>query len=458
MTDATENSQDRAGLTNFQLASYSALTMPMAAMGMPIAVYLPRFYSEGLGLSLVTVGLIFTLARIWDVVTDPLMGVLIDKYDTRWGRRKHWIALSIPLLVVSVWMVFLPNPNDVSGLYLTIWLILLYIGYTMLVIAHLSWGAELSASYDDRSRLFGWREIFTIAGMLIVLAIPAFLEQTGHDDQIIKVGSMGLFCIIFFPLLAVLTLRYVPDSRAAPVQAIPWREAVAVVLGNQMMWRVLIADLASGFGVAVSGALYIFVASFYFELPSHASIALLFYFLSSFVAMPMWLKLAYSIGKDSALKVALIYGVVANLLLIPLAEPGSVAVLWGFTIVYGIAFGAAPTLLRSMMADLTDYDELQSKQKRGGLFFALLTTTNKLGAAIGVGASFTVLEVMFGFVPGAQNSQTAIDGLLYTYVVGTVLGLFIAALPLFGYPLNKGMHDDILAKLRARATQSAQAG
>ena len=63
----------------------------MAAMGMPIAVYLPRFYTEGMGLSLVTVGLIFTIARIWDVVTDPIMGMVIDRYDTRWGRRKHWI-------------------------------------------------------------------------------------------------------------------------------------------------------------------------------------------------------------------------------------------------------------------------------------------------------------------------------------------------------------------------------
>ena len=63
-------------LKPFTLAAYSGVALPMAAMGMPIAVYLPRFYSEGLGLSLITVGLIFTLARVWDVVTDPAMGYL----------------------------------------------------------------------------------------------------------------------------------------------------------------------------------------------------------------------------------------------------------------------------------------------------------------------------------------------------------------------------------------------
>ena len=103
-------------------------------MGMPIAVYLPPFYSEGMGLSLATVGLIFTLARIWDVVTDPLMGVAIDRFPSRWGRRKHWIALSIPLLMISVWMVFMPNPESVSPTYLAFWLIVLYVGYTLSLI------------------------------------------------------------------------------------------------------------------------------------------------------------------------------------------------------------------------------------------------------------------------------------------------------------------------------------
>ena len=178
----------------------------MAAMGMPVAVYLPRFYTEGMGLSLVTVGAIFTLARIWDVITDPVMGIVIDKYDTRWGRRKHWIAISIPILVLSVWMVFMPNQESVSAGYLLFWLIVLYVGYTMLAIAHQSWGAELALTYDDRSRLFGWREIFVIAGMTVVLGIPATLELTGMSSQSAKVASMGWFCLILFPLLVVPTL------------------------------------------------------------------------------------------------------------------------------------------------------------------------------------------------------------------------------------------------------------
>jgi Na+/melibiose symporter-like transporter len=432
------------------LAAYSGVTIPMAAMGMPISVYLPPFYSDGLGLSLVTVGAVFTLARIWDVVTDPLMGLVIDRFDSPWGRRKHWIALSIPILLVSVWAVFMPDPATVSGGYLLFWMLALYVGYTMLAIAHQSWGAELALSYDDRSRLFGWREIFVIGGMTLVLALPALIELTGRDDQSTKVASMGWFCLILFPITVLPTLLFVPDNHRPPAAGVDWREAVRLLVRNSVLWRLLAADLTAGFGTGVAGALYIFVAGYVFELPGHASLALLFYFLAGFLAMPLWLKLAYRVGKDTALKIALAYGGVLMLLLDVLAQPGNVPVLWGFTILYGVAFGAAPTLLRSMMADLTDDDELRSGERRSGLFFALLTTTNKLGGALAVGVSFAILEQVVGFRPGAGNPQEALDGLLLTYVLGTGLGLLAAYVALIGYPLTRQRHEEIRAALEER--------
>jgi Na+/melibiose symporter-like transporter len=432
------------------LAAYSGVTIPMAAMGMPISVYLPPFYSDGLGLSLVTVGAVFTLARIWDVVTDPLMGLVIDRFDSPWGRRKHWIALSIPILLVSVWAVFMPDPATVSGGYLLFWMLALYVGYTMLAIAHQSWGAELALSYDDRSRLFGWREIFVIGGMTLVLALPALIELTGRDDQSTKVASMGWFCLILFPITVLPTLLFVPDNHRPPAAGVAWREAVRLLVRNAVLWRLLAADLTAGFGTGVAGALYIFVAGYVFELPGHASLALLFYFLAGFLAMPLWLKLAYRVGKDTALKIALAYGGVLMLLLDVLARPGNVPVLWGFTILYGVAFGAAPTLLRSMMADLTDDDELRSGERRSGLFFALLTTTNKLGGALAVGVSFAILEQVVGFRPGAGNPQEALDGLLLTYVLGTGLGLVAAYVALIGYPLTRQRHEEIRAALEER--------
>jgi Na+/melibiose symporter-like transporter len=80
----------------------------------------------------------------------------------------------------------------------------------------------------------------------------------------------------------------------------------------------------------------------------------------------------------------------------------------------------------------------------------LLTTTNKLGAAFAVGASFAILEVAFGFVPGGDNSSEALDGLLVTYCVGTAFGLFLAFLSMLKYPLDRTAHDEIRRELERR--------
>ena len=85
-----------------------------------------------------------------------------------------------------------------------------------------------------------------------------------------------------------------------------------------------------------------------------------------------------------------------------------------------------------------------------GFLFALLTTTNKLGAALAVGISFAILEKVVGFAPGPDNSQAALDGLLWVYVLGTGLGLLAAYVALIGYPLTRARHDEIRAELDRR--------
>lgn len=434
------------------LGSYAAVALPAGAMAMPIAVYLPPLYGESLGLSLATVGLVFTLARIWDVITDPIMGVVIDKYGSRWGQYKHWIAVAIPILMLAVYMVFLPSEDSASALYLGGWLLVLYVGYTILSIAHQSWGAQLASGYDERSRLYGWREIFVISGMGLVLAIPVAVEMLGEAALTTKVASMGLFCLILFPLTTIPTLLFVPDQPNHKPASIDWREALSVVRANASLWRLLITDFTSNFATSATAALYIFFASYVFELPNHASTALLLYFFAGFLAMPLWMQLSYRVGKTRAIQLALGYGILVQSGLFLLAEPGNVAMFWGYTFFYGVAYGAVPPLLRSMMADVTDVDELQTGTKRAGMFFALLTTVNKLGGAVAVGVALTTADLVFGFVPGSDNSPAAINGLLVIYCFVPVVGLALSYLPLLGYPLTKEKHAEIREALSSPRT------
>ena len=423
------------------------VAVPIGAMAMPIAIYLPPLYSGSLGLSLATVGLIFTLARVWDLVTDPIMGIVIDRYGSRWGQYKHWVALAIPMVMLAIYKIFIPNPADVTAIYLGFWMLVLYLGYTMLSIAHNSWGSFLANDYDERSRLFGWREIFIIIGMVFVLAIPATMDFFGQSGTPDKVAGMGLFCLILFPLTVIPTLVAVPDKVAERKEALGWHDMAALLRSNPLLWRLLTADFTTSFAMSATAALYIFFATYVFELQNHASLALLLYFVAGFLAMPMWLKFAYSIGKVGAIKLAVGYTMVLHSGLFFVTEPGNVALFWSYTFLAGLAFGAGPTLLHSMMADLTDIDELKTGQKRAGMYFALLATINKLGGAVAVGVTLTAADKLFNFTPGAANSQTAIDGLLLIFCFAPAAALALTYLPLYRYPLTKEKHAEIRRSL-----------
>ena len=423
------------------------VALPIGAMAMPIAIYLPPLYSGSLGLTLATVGMIFTLARVWDLVTDPIMGIVIDRYGSRWGQYKHWVALAIPMVMLAIYKIFIPNPADVTALYLGFWMLVLYLGYTMLSIAHNSWGSFLASDYDERSRLFGWREIFIIIGMVFVLAIPATMDFFGQSNTPDKVAGMGLFCLILFPLTVIPTLVAVPDKVAERKGALGWRDMVALLRSNPLLWRLLTADFTTSFAMSATAALYIFFATYVFELQNHASLALLLYFVAGFLAMPVWLKFAYRMGKVGAIKLAVGYTMVLQGGLFFVTEPGNVALFWSYTFLAGLAFGAGPTLLHSMMADLTDIDELKTGQKRAGMYFALLATINKLGGAVAVGVTLTAADKLFNFTPGAANSQTAIDGLLLIFCFAPAAALALTYLPLYRYPLTKEKHAEIRSSL-----------
>ena len=423
------------------------VALPIGAMAMPIAIYLPPLYSGSLGLTLATVGMIFTLARVWDLVTDPIMGIVIDRYGSRWGQYKHWVALAIPMVMLAIYKIFIPNPADVTAIYLGFWMLVLYLGYTMLSIAHNSWGSFLASDYDERSRLFGWREIFIIIGMVFVLAIPATMDFFGQSNTPDKVAGMGLFCLILFPLTVIPTLVAVPDKVAERKGALGWRDMVALLRSNPLLWRLLTADFTTSFAMSATAALYIFFATYVFELQNHASLALLLYFVAGFLAMPVWLKFAYRMGKVGAIKLAVGYTMVLQGGLFFVTEPGNVALFWSYTFLAGLAFGAGPTLLHSMMADLTDIDELKTGQKRAGMYFALLATINKLGGAVAVGVTLTAADKLFNFTPGAANSQTAIDGLLLIFCFAPAAALALTYLPLYRYPLTKEKHAEIRRSL-----------
>ncbi|MFM8353885.1 MAG: MFS transporter, partial [Gammaproteobacteria bacterium] len=143
-----------------ELFLYALPSLPYSLAYMPVVNFIPSFYSADLGVPLAVVGFAIFATRLSDIVTDPVIGVMSDRTRSRFGRRKPFIAVGLPLLMLAVWMLFVPSQGMASGTYLLVWFLVLYLAYTLIDIPYRAWGAELSTDYDDRSRVKAWRGAF----------------------------------------------------------------------------------------------------------------------------------------------------------------------------------------------------------------------------------------------------------------------------------------------------------
>ncbi|NKI15926.1 MFS transporter [Spongiibacter sp. KMU-166] len=429
------------------LASYCSVSLPFAALGLPLAVYLPPFFAQDLGLGVATVGLIFALARIWDVITDPTIGYLMDRFPSRWGKRRHWIALSVPITIAGAFAIYMP-PDSVSPLYLVAWLFVLYLGMTISSVTHQAWGADLTTSYHERSRIYGWREIIMSLGMLLVLIVPAAAEQLWNVSARQKVASMGWFLIISMPIAVLLCLKFVPDKAAVTQVHTRLADIKSIFSTNPAYIRCLLAIFLTFFAASATSGVLLFALKWVWGLEEQSSSLLLLFFLPAIFGAPLWMALSYRLGKPKALLIAMLYGSCCQLglLFIPHSDIVSIAMLFALM---GLGLSSSPILLRSLLADTTDFDALQNKGVyRTGFMFACFTTGEKLAGAMAIGTTYFLLNLI-GFDSTAElNSPDAIQGLLYLVVAIPVVANTVAMLILWRFPITPEAHKDIIAELK----------
>ena len=420
---------------------YALPAIPISALGLPLVVHLPPFYVSATGLNIGLVGLIFMLLRLWDVVTDPVMGWAADRYSIKGSKRRGWIILSVPILMLSAWMIFSP-PQDVSAAYLTFWMMLLYIGWTMITISHMSWGAELSPLYHDRSRVHGIREAFLILGMLAVLALPILAEYSSDTEQ--RPGEagiqiMGLFIIVLLPLTVLLSTRYVKEQATQSAQ-MSWRQTLAALRKNKPLRFLLGGDLALSFSAGTVSAMFFFLTLDVFALDRVSSnIMLLCYFATGVLFVPLVLKLAAWVGKHRTQFISSLFSLITLpiILFVPKGDATFAFVAW---ILLGVNMAAGATLLRAMAADVCDVDEIESGSSRMGMFYALLTMTSKMGYALAIGVTYVILGYI-GYKRG-ENSEAVLLQVKYIYVSVPMLMNVLVMIFMAKYTLDQTAHEE----------------
>lgn len=421
-------------LSRVRVLAFVSQALPIAGLGLPIVIYLPPFYAEELGLGLTAVGSIFMITRFFDVAIDPAFGLLADRYGTRWGRRKPWIAAAIPILAVSVWAVFLP-PGTVGGGYLLIWLLILYVGWTFATISIVAWSAELATDYDARTRLQGAYQAMLMVGLIAVLAVPAVYEATGVTSMREKMRGVGIFIVVLLIPTFIAAIAWVPEVPVTERAHVDWRGVLANLWRSRALRRLLLADLLVGLSGGVSGSLVVFVIKDGFALGQRSGVLMLVYFLAGCIAIPLWVKLGARAEKHTALIWAQLYSV----LLLPvffLIGPGDFWMALVVLVLFGIPYASHRFLMKAMMADITDEDQVSTGRMQAGVYFSLLASTEKIGLALAVGVTYALLDLV-GFRTGVANDKAAIDGLLGVFIGLPAALHILCALVLWRFPLGR---------------------
>ena len=445
----------------YQRLSYSALNLPTSAAGMPIFIFILPFYADDLGLGLSLVGIIFFLGRFTDILTDPVMGLLIDKFPSRWGKHKHWIFISAPIFMIATFLIFLPPTSSPSSIYFFVGLFLLYSAFTLSSITQLSWATFLAPDYDDRTKLLTLRELMALLGMFSVIAIPAFVEITDPSLQA-KVNAIGIFVLFCIPIITLSALIQTPDSlESSPRKSLdnPFKN-FKKLFSNTILIRIVIAAVLIAFCMSLNGALYLIWMEVVVELPEYSSRLMLIYYIVSVFGLAIWRYLSLKTSKHFAAGISCIYamiilisGFIGYWFIRDLETTYKLIAVGSFIVLYGISFSGPLPLINAMTADVSDKLAVEVGENMSGTVFSFLTTLTKVGFALAAVLPYLVLELYWGFdiSIGTANTESSKMAIYYIYTFVPIISYSIAAYLLFTHSLGRADHEEIKSKLSKNA-------
>ena len=431
---------------------YSLTDMPVMMSIFPVMVFIPRFYASDVGVPLALVGTYIFITRVMDVFTDPLMGYISDRTKSRFGRRRPWVALSTPIIMLAIYRLFMP-PADADGQYMFVWMVLLSVGVTMMLIPYYAWGSELTTDYNERSKVTGWRAGLGVVGQLTAQLVPAMaLLFWGVGGSAAVLELVGITMLVLMPICVLATLWMVPEPQQQIKSTVPVLKGLKLMFTNGPFLRLVGAFMIGSTGLYITTPLYIFFVADVLGAEDESIYMLACFYVMNLISIPFWVWLSSRIGKHRAYLASFIIIAMAHPFYLLLGE-GDFWWMLPITLVTGISAGGfSQALPNSMKADVIDLDALESGENRAALFFSAWSFAQKATASIG-GAIAMFGLALWGFdaAPDAINGASEMFGLRFLFSTLPSLFYLSAAAIVWKYPITEARHAEIRAALAARA-------
>jgi len=435
------------------LWAYALPSAGQAFMGILFTLYLMKFSTDVLLIAPLAMGTLLTLARFWDGVSDPAAGYLSDRTRSRLGRRRSWMIFAALPLTFALVMLWSP-PRSLEGAALVLWMAVALLVYetasTAFGIPHSALGVELTPHYHERTRLFGYRHLIGAIGTISGLGAYWLMSHSADPRNaalwFALVGGSAFACLVLY------AVRRVPERADSTIPAASPMASLSDVAQNPHARLLVLVYAIENFGSASIGMLTPFVTQYVIKVPDLTVPIILLFAVPQFALTPLWIHLARRFGKKTLWTYSM-GATAAGFAALSFVPEGPSFAIFALPFLLGVASGCGAVVSPSVQADVIDYDEYRTGERKEGAYLAVFNLVRKCAGALPAGLTGVALAVT-GFVPNVEQSEEtklamrAITGFApaICYLIGTLVFLRFA--------FNEAEHAEVRRALDARRAAS----
>ena len=413
----------------------------------------PFFLTDIAGISAGVAGLVPLVGRFADAVSDPLMGRFSDRTTWRAGRRRPFFLIGMVPFGLSFaalwWNTETLSETEARNFYMTLYVVF-SLSTTVVAVPYLAIIPEMTSAYDERTALNAWRAVGAIAGALLAAAVLKPLAEAlgGGAAGYQQAGLIaGLWMIVVWPLVHRVTFER-PD-RPAPSQ-VGLLESVKSLMRHVAFVRLTWIYILGRIAIDLTSTLFLYYFTWWLGRPDDFPLTLGLFLVTVALSMPLWNAVAKRVDKHTIFLLGAGSWILSQAALLAAQPEWPRSWIFLGAAIGGVGYAAADMIPWSMLGEVVDEDELESGQRREGVYFGLFMFLRKLGGAAAVALALNVLE-WSGYVGGAESQPdetlTTIRLLTAAVPAGFVA---LAALMARDFPITRARHAEILAQLEAR--------
>lgn len=439
----------RSRLPRSTLWRYAAGSLGTGGFATLPGLVLVYYLTDTLGVTALVAGLILTIAKVWDVVIDPIIGGKSDFSLAATGSRRRFMVIggvTLPVFFVLTFAVTPGLPPAASAVWVVIAFMLCATSFSLFQVPYIALPAELTRRYDERTRLLTWRVVVLTIAILLFGAGGPLLRDLVPDNPylgyVIMAVVAGVVLTIGMTIASTVAPRNVPGPETRPTASLVqnYRGGIRALVRSQPFRALLATYMLQGLatGIMLAGAQYVAT----WVLRSETAVTLLFIALiaPALLLTPVWGGLAKRIGKERSFWFAsIIFLIASGSLVMLLFSPGA----WIYipVAVAGAAYAGMQSLPMAMLPDVISHDAARHGEGRAGVFGGLWTAGETAGMAFGATA-LTVVLAITGYQESTgtelvTQTNAAVTGIVLSFSVVPAFVMLLSLATLARYRLRR---------------------